>query len=352
MKSQILSLFCGAGGLDLGFENAGFSVGLAYDINEESVSSYNKNRHQNSVGISEDVRKLSVERFDKDYGGEFQPVGVIGGPPCQSFSRANTSVYDPNDPRHTLSNSYANLIKSINNRSPLHFFVLENVPEFSSGNNSHRFKLLLSRLDQLGFEVSDSVVKAVDHGVPQKRVRLFVIGINRELYPNTTWHAPDPGVFSAEEISVESAIGNLPEPRYFERNLSPQDIPHHPNHWCMKPKSKRFLNKELTPGYGGKRSFKTLSWSKPSYTVAYGNREVHVHPNCHRRLSVFEAMLLQGFPPQYILEGNLSSQINQVSEAVPPPLAEAIANSIATLLEGQIKIKASESCQSLLANPS
>lgn len=76
-----------------------------------------------------------------------------------------------------------------------------------------------------------------------------------------------------------------------------------------------------------------LAWDKPSCTVAYGNREVHVHPTGTRRLSVYEAMLLQGFPPSYKLTGTLSDQIRQISDAVPPPLAKSLAQSIYSFLE-------------------
>ena len=99
----------------------------------------------------------------------------------------------------------------------------------------------------------------------------------------------------------------------------------------MNPKSPRFRDGSLVEGDSSSRSFKTLAWNKPSITAAYGHREVHVHPNGKRRLSVFEAMKLQGFPNDYVLRGTLSSQIDQVSEAVPPPLAEAIALSISSV---------------------
>lgn len=84
----------------------------------------------------------------------------------------------------------------------------------------------------------------------------------------------------------------------------------------------------LVPGNGNGRSFKTLHWDRPSLTVAYGHREVHIHPGCHRRLSVFEAMRLQGFPDSYELLGNMSEQYSQVSEAVPPKLAQVVAQSV------------------------
>jgi DNA (cytosine-5)-methyltransferase 1 len=101
----------------------------------------------------------------------------------------------------------------------------------------------------------------------------------------------------------------------------------------MRPKSRKFTTPgALKPGNGRNRSFKTLDWDRPSLTVAYGHREVHIHPDCHRRLSVYEAMKLQGFPDHYELIGSLSSQIVQVSEAVPPPLAYAVAASVRDLI--------------------
>ena len=75
-----------------------------------------------------------------------------------------------------------------------------------------------------------------------------------------------------------------------------------------------------------------LSWDKPSRTVAYGNREIHVHPSGLRRISIYEAMLLQGFPENFELKGNFSEQVTQISNAVPPPVSLAIAKSIKTFL--------------------
>ena len=99
----------------------------------------------------------------------------------------------------------------------------------------------------------------------------------------------------------------------------------------MNPISPRF--KAKTPPHGG-RCFKQLSWHKPSPTIAFGHREIYVHPNGKRRLSIFEAMLLQGFPDTFVLEGNLSEQVEQISNAVPPPLAKSVASAIRRTLEG------------------
>jgi DNA (cytosine-5)-methyltransferase 1 len=92
----------------------------------------------------------------------------------------------------------------------------------------------------------------------------------------------------------------------------------------MVPRSRKFGENTAVGG----RSFRRLSWDDKSPTVAYGHREIHVHPNGKRRLSIYEAILLQGFPKKYWITGNLSQQVEQVSNVVPPPVAKAIAKAI------------------------
>lgn len=321
--TRLLSLFCGAGGMDLGFEQAGFDVGAAFDIRPDAVASYNYNLASSAARIA-DIRTLKAVDVENVMG---TPFGIIGGPPCQSFSIANSSQYGK-DPRHRLPFRYARLITDLNRSNRVAFFVFENVPGLLSKKYSHRFALLKAALTRAGFNITCCILDAKDYGVPQTRQRLFIVGINRRLYRDLFWQPPSPSR-SASPMSVRAAIGGLPEPTYFS-DYSPGDVlPFHPNHWCMTPKSRKFERKgALVSGRSSNRSFKVLSWEKPSLTVSYGNREVHVHPDCHRRLSVFEAMRLQGFPDSYALQGTLSSQITQISEAVPPPLARAVAESL------------------------
>lgn len=335
-KNSLLSLFCGAGGLDLGFEDAGFGVDLAFDIRPDAIISYNANRAgKSATGHCVDVRDLTLATLDELAGKKFEPFGIIGGPPCQSFSQANRSPVD-NDPRHQLPFVYAELINSLNKRKSLHFFVLENVVALREEPHLKRFNLLKERLFEIGFRVFEAVLDARNYGVPQKRERLILVGINSKLYPEAAWMVPLALDFTPESLTVRHAFRGVPEPTHFRRDLRPCDITFHPNHWCMAPKSKKFFTPgALVEGQRGNRSFKTLSWDKPSVTVAYGNREVHIHPDCKRRLSVFEAMRLQGFPDTYELKGSLSSQITQVSEAVPPPMAKAIGLSLKTLIHSE-----------------
>lgn len=328
---MLLSLFCGAGGLDLGFERAEFEIGLAFDKKADSVRSYNHNRPDNIHSYCMDVNDITLEKLDALWGAEFAPTGVIGGPPCQSFSQANRSITDT-DPRHQLPLVYARLLKALNARNPVQFFVMENVKGLRSGLHSHRLKLFKKALDEAGFHVSEQLLNAADYDTPQSRERLFIVGLNKALFGRASWRRPTKAAPALRNRPTSSVLRGLPEPARFSKNANPATFPHHRNHWCMAPKSPRFSNGGLKEGDSSHRSFKVLAWDKPSVTVAYGHREVHVHPGCHRRLSIYEAMRLQGFPHVYELLGSLSSQIDQVSEAVPPPMAEAVARSITSLL--------------------
>ena len=325
----ILGLFCGCGGLDLGFQQAGYPTALAYDLRKDSVASWNHNRTTGRAFVR-DIRRLNLKQMDSDFGTEFAPTGVIGGPPCQGFSRANSSSSDE-DPRNALVKVHFDIALALHRRSPLHFIVMENVREVESACDGRIIRTLTLRLRRYNFSVGTAVINAASYGVPQQRHRYLIVALNKEIFGDSSWCPPPATTLMGQETTVYEAIGTLPEPTVFRRGLTREQIGFHPNHWCMAPKSNKFSSGILKPGYSAKRSFKALSWNKPSITVSYGNREVHIHPNCMRRLSVFEAMLLQGFPRDYSLLGSMSSQINQVSEAVPPPLAKVVASSISEL---------------------
>lgn len=325
---MILSLFCGAGGLDLGFESEGFEIGLAFDIRPTAIETYNFNRQSNHAFVR-DISKLTVEQIDQLYGSEFKPKGIIGGPPCQSFSVSNVNSKD-DDPRHDLPLAYANLLMQLNQRNPLHFFVFENVLGLKSYKHKAKYETFKKAFVNAGFNLQEIILNASDFEVPQERKRIFIIGLNRKLYPAFSF------IFHKSKIvkSVKSAIYNLPEPVNFNDFRNGNEITYHPNHWCMTPKSAKFQTPgALIPGKALGRSFRVLEWHKPSPTVAYGHREVHIHPNCHRRLSVHEAAILQGFPFEFEFQGTMSSQFTQISEAVPPQISRALAKGLNYLIE-------------------
>ncbi len=328
---MLLSLFAGCGGLDLGFERAGFDIGLAYDVREQAIASWNGNRSGSRRGRVADLWAIGLEDMDRHYGRRFAPSGIIGGPPCQSFSEANTRRSD-DDPRGKLVRRFFSIALDCHReRVPLDFILMENVPGLARAEGGRLLAREMARLRRNGFSVRKFYADAACHSVPQYRRRLFVLALPSGSRVMKHWVVPEG---SSERITVGSAIAGLPEPAYFVRGIELDDIPFHPNHWCMTPKSRRFFDGSLVQGNCSGRSFKTLAWDRPSITVSYGHREVHVHPGGARRLSVLEALRLQGFPRSYVLEGSLSSQVDQISEAVPPPLAEAVAGSIRDALAG------------------
>ena len=328
---MLLSLFSGCGGLDLGFEAVGFEIGLAYDLRSSSIESWNHNRQARSRGRVADLLETGLTEMDAHHGGIFDPIGVIGGPPCQSFSRANSSR-SHDDPRSKLVGRFFSIALDLHRRRPLDFILMENVPELNSEENCKVLEREINKLRRHGFSVQKFQADAAFHSVPQNRNRLFALALPKDAMKR--WSKPEG---ESEKKTVEDAIGGLPEPVRFRRGIKPDDIEFHRNHWCMAPKSRKFFDGSLAEGHTSTRSFKTLAWKKPSITVSYGHREVHVHPDGKRRLSVLEAMRLQGFPDDYVLKGSLSAQIDQVSEAVPPPLAEAVAASIMSALETTAK---------------
>lgn len=219
-----------------------------------------------------------------------------------------------------------NIVRELQKHFTVEFVVFENVLGMRDKKHAAAYQNLLTELRALGFDITEKELCATDFGVPQTRRRIVLSATRAQLELKAIRPRRRKG-----PSCVRDAIANLPHPKFFAPGLSEEDIPHHPNHWTMNSISPRF--KAKTPPHGG-RCFKQLSWHKPSPTIAFGHREIYVHPNGKRRLSIFEAMLLQGFPDTFVLEGNLSEQVEQISNAVPPPLAKSVASAIRRTLEG------------------
>jgi DNA (cytosine-5)-methyltransferase 1 len=327
---KFISLFSGAGGLDLGFEQEGFEPVIAYDKKSSAVCTYNHNRNRNIAKVA-DLGTMSGQDIICDLestGITEKPCGVVGGPPCQYFSNGNKAARESDDPRRTLPIKYAEILRELNIKYELDFFILENVDGLAQPRHKEDFSKILEMFDKAGFYVANTVLNAYDYGVPQIRRRLFLIGWNKNKYHKGSYSFPSGFPCG---ISVIDKIGGLPEPVFYKRNLDPSTFPVHPNHWTMRPLSKKFGKPLPSDMKRYTRSFRRLDWNKPSDTVAYGHNEIHIHPSGHRRLSIYEAMLLQGFPQSaddFTLIGCLSDQVSLISDAVPPPLAAALAHSI------------------------
>lgn len=320
---KIVSLFSGAGGLDLGFTKSDFPLTLAIDMSPSAIRTHKRNFTE-SKSIAADLEKLGPEGVLAQVKDQLEPgeaIGVIGGPPCQGFSRANTASTS-NDPRNRLALLYLQVVEALQSKYQVEFVLLENVQGIRDAKHSATFHCILSKFSELNFTLDVNQYSALDYGVAQTRNRVIVTAFRNEAVSRHF----EPEQVAADALTVRSVIGHLPEPAFFSRDLKKSAIPYHENHWTMRPVSKRFSLPDGADRAG--RSFRRLEWDKPSPTVAYGHREIHVHPEGRRRISVFEAMLLQGFPDDFVLEGTFSSQVDQVSNAVPPPLAKALATAI------------------------
>ena len=314
-----MSLFSGPGGLDLGFHRAGFRTIFAADFSERAVETYNHNLP--AVAQKIDLAACSpddIVRLVQASGAT--PRGVIGGPPCQSFSQANVRQKH-DDPRTKLIFRFADLVEAIDRAFAIDFFLMENVAALAQPKHRQSLDKLKAKFQRAGFTVYEAVKNAHDFHVAQRRPRLFLIGIKSELAAFARFEFPE-GAPTRKTVKTE--IGKLPDPVFFERSNPSKRVPFHPNHWTMQPLSLKFATGAGETG----RSFRRLRWDAESPTVAYGHREIHVHPDGTRRLSLLEALLLQGFPRTFTLRGNLSEQVTQVSNAVPPPLAKAMAGAI------------------------
>ena len=324
---RIVSLFSGAGGLDLGFQQVGFFPSFAIDLSPAAIRTHRRN-FKGTFSVPADLVKIGPGGVLAHLDSILEPgesIGVIGGPPCQGFSRGNSRSHT-DDPRNLLPFLYLRIVEAIQQKYKVEFVVFENVLGLKDRRHADTFHTILSKLCDMGFNLDVNEYSALDYGVAQVRNRLIVSAFRDQTVAQNF----KPEKVVADDLTVRDKIGMLPEPIFFSRKLDRSSIPHHENHWTMRPISKRFSEPDVA-NWGG-RSFRRLEWDKPSPTIAYGHREIHVHPSGRRRLSIYEAMLLQGFSHSFVLEGTLSSQVEQISNAVPPPLAKAIALAIRTAI--------------------
>ncbi len=324
---KIISLFSGAGGLDLGYRDAGFPLVFAIDRSESAIKTHTRN-FPGTTSVAGDLITLQptgVMDLLSTVLNDGDSIGVIGGPPCQGFSRANPTALS-SDPRNMLPILYLEIVEELQKKYDVKFVLFENVLGIRDAKHIDTFAGILAKFRELGLAENVEEYCALDFGVPQNRRRIIISAFASSLARDNFVPIQKPRA----ALDVRTAIGNLPAPTYFSRTLRPADIPHHPNHWTMRPLSKRFGTPNATQE--ATRSFRRLVWDKPSPTVAYGHREIHVHPDGHRRLSIYEAMRLQGFPSDFVIEGTLSAQVEQVSNAVPPPLASALAEATSRAL--------------------
>lgn len=312
---KYVSLFSGGGGLDLGFEEAGFTPAVCVDNDPVACKTLSYNRPEWNV-VCDDIRNFDAT----PYAGTDV---VVGGPPCQGFSSAGKG--NPDDPRNYLWREYMRVVDEVQPRA----VVLENVSALTHKRNGDHLTGIMDNLRSKGYTFAYGVLNAADFGVPQARKRLIVIGVKDgavSLPSPTTADAP---------VSVWEAISDLADTQ------PNANINHQPNtHAAHVVERWTALSPgETDPSYRRAR----LDKDRPSVTIraggGYGPNGDHlggfhppIHPTLPRQLTVREAARIQSFPDDWHLCGPKTIQGRQIGNAVPVKLAAAIAHHVASLL--------------------
>ncbi|MBB5317444.1 DNA cytosine methyltransferase [Tunturibacter empetritectus] len=321
-----VSVFCGGGGLDLGFASAGFKPLFSSDL----IPAYCNTVHENlgkHIVEPHDISELSGKTVTDRLGVAVDMV--IGGPPCQSFSILG-SRKSTDDPRGQLVYEYARFIREIKPKA----FLFENVPGILTINKGKDWKEMLSVFEQeTGYHLISTKLNAVWFGVPQYRQRIILLGFRRKLdrdrfqWPKRT-----------HSESFEQPELGLLLPRKSE--LAFEDLVDLPNHIIREHCDRVASRYSQIPCGGRDRKDHTdrIHPERPSGTVLVGSGagggRPFIHPFEHRHITVREAARLQSFPDWWEFSGGPTAAYRQVGNAVPPIMARAVAKEIAKAIQG------------------
>ena len=358
-KIPILSFYSGGGFMDMGFEKAGFQIVWTNEVDEvfaklhaAGITSWRKARGN---GIKAEIfnTKSIIEVCSNEIiseafpNGKPEDFGIIGGPPCQDFSiQGNMDGFEGE--RGKLTIIYFDRILEL---KPT-FFVMENVTGLTKSKLTKKhLEYLLKRMKE-AYYIDQTTLNALDFGVAQHRERVFFVGIRKDKIKekdfatksdNKWFNWPENKKYKGAEAKYQWPKVNpfgkslirqeeLPIELCVESCLVPSSEIHktaNANEYFHLYITKERLAK-IQEGETNRPSFKRLHRFKYSPTACYGNNEVHLHPYLHRRLSVREALRIQGVPDSYILPTDLplSKKFKMIGNGVPVPLANAVASAL------------------------
>ncbi len=329
---NVVSLFTGAGGLDIGFREAGYHEIFASDIMPQAKETYNFN-YPDTPYLLKDVCQLTVEEIKRVIGKKRVDV-IIGGPPCQGFS--NMGNKNSADPRNLLFENYVRIVEELKPSC----FLFENVKGLYTMFEGRYFKKVIASFLSIGYNVHFSLIDSSNYGVPQKRERVIIVGtkINRPyLFPvhnNAAF-----GSLSSYE-NVGDAINDL--------QTRGEEVPNHIalahserviRRYQLIPEGGKLPKPEDLPedirrgGFG--TTYVRLHRQKLSPTIVPGNNALPVHPVLDRSLTPREAARIQTFPDRYVFKGDRRSQCILVGNAVPPLMAAKLAESLSNYIRGR-----------------
>lgn len=342
---KIIDLFSGCGGSAKGFQQAGFDIRVAVDINKKAGQSFKLN-FPNAQVFDNDIQNITGSELIKAAGAKSgDEIVIIACPPCQGFSTARRKAQRMNEPRNNLIEDFTRIVKEIKPAA----FVMENVPGLVTGIGKQLFLKEKEKLEELGYVLSEpKIVNAADYGVPQRRKRLVLIGIKDRKkslsFPAVTNRSPDEMNSDLPVwLTVKETILHLPFLKAGKKD--PGDSLHAASNLA----DINLQRMSQTPHDGGGRDswsedlvlechkkvngyhdiYGRMKWDEPSPTITAGcvmiSKGRFGHPEQDRAISLREAALLQTFPEDYQFVGNTGDIASQIGNAVPPLLAKHIA---------------------------
>lgn len=340
-KYKVIDCFCGAGGLSLGFERSDFEVVYAFDFAEDTIKTYKNNpQHHHGPSFVRDIHNVSKESIEADLGHELGQIDVvIGGPPCQGFSVQRRG--DNNDPRNELVLEYVRLLKDIKPK----MFIMENVGGILSERGKPFVKALFDNMQEAGYVIQQKKLLASNYGVPQDRTRVIIVG---ELTNGgeTTFTYPEP--LEGPKKTVREAITDLMDKdetqvaNHKSDKLSPINLKRIQS--ITEGQGRDSLPEELqlachkkNNGHRHLDTYGRMAWDQPAPTITARfdsfSRGRFGHPVLDRTITLREGARLQTFPDDFEFLGTKVEVAKQIGNAVPPVLAEKIAEQVKACLE-------------------
>jgi len=336
---NLLSLFSGCGGLDLGFEKAGFNIPVANEFDKTIYETFKIN-HPKTHLIEDDVRNISKKDIKLYFDGDID--GIIGGPPCQSWSEAGT-LRGIEDSRGQLFFDYIRLLKELKPK----FFLAENVSGMLANRHSAAVKNIIDLFEKAGYDVTLNMVNAKDYGIAEERKRVFYIGFRKDLHIN--FEFPRGSTENDDKkITLKDIIWDLKD------TVVPAEKNNRHNPAAIN--NNEYFTGSYSPIFLSRNRVKT--WDDQAFTVQASGRQCQLHPQApkmekidtnsyqfvpgkehlYRRMTVREVARIQGFPDdfQFIYE-NVDTGYKMIGNAVPVNLAYEVAIAIKKHLENRKK---------------
>ncbi len=327
---NVISLFCGCGGLDLGFEKAGFVIPVANEFDPAIYETFKRNHPQTHL-IEGDVRNVTRKDIELYLDGDID--GIIGGPPCQSWSEAG-SLRGINDERGKLFYDYIRILEDFRPK----FFLAENVSGMLANRHSGAVRNILKMFDNAGYAVTLTLVNAKDYGVAQERKRVFYVGFRKDL--DIKFVFPQGSTSDdAKKITLRDIIWDLQDtavPAGEKNRHNPEAI-----------NNNEYFTGAFSPIFMSRNRVK--SWDEQAFTVQASGRQCQLHPSApkmvkvgvddfrfvegkehmYRRMTIREIARVQGFPDDFtFIYRETNNAYKMIGNAVPVNLAYEIARAI------------------------